>query len=328
MWTTYQTMLGVYIQSIKMMVAPDPSGKQLQALLVHAMESVLNGMLITDRTGHIIWANEAIRKMSGYSKAETLGKTARLFSSGKHGIEFYQVLWETILSGNPWQGEITERHRNGSLYTVNQTITPLLDKKGDITHFIACQNKVCMPDYEEQTIHRLAYYDDLTSLPNRRLFFDLLNHAIDHARFEHHNLALMFIDLDHFKSINDTLGHTGGDQLLVAVAERLRLSIRKMDAVARLGGDEFVVLISTLDDPAIAGELAQKIITKISQSYMLEAGRAEIGASIGISLFPHDCESAELLLHYADAAMYCAKESGRNCYRYFNPNSICRFPAA
>ncbi len=290
-----------------------------QALLIQAMEIAANSILITDRTGCIVWANDAVCRMSGYSKEQAIGQTPRLFNSGKQYPEFYRILWETILSGQPWQGEIIDRHRNGTLYTVHQVITPLLDSGGNVTHFLCCQHNVGARYHEEKEIRRLAYYDSLTGLPNRKLFLDLLERAIEHARVEHRLIALMFIDLDRFKPVNDVHGHAVGDQLLIAVAERLRSIVRKTDTVARLGGDEFVIVLPNLDDPAVASELAQKLIGKISQTYLLKEKKIEISASIGISLFPKDGESGATLLNCADAAMYSAKAEGQGRYRIFDP---------
>jgi len=287
-------------------------------LLVRALEAASNGMLIAERSGQIVWVNDAICQMSGYSKEELIGKTPRMFNSGKHTREFYKVLWETILSGNTWKGEITERHRDGNLYTVSQVITPILDEARNTTHFVACHHNVILPNDEELEVRRLAHYDDLTKLPNRRLLFELLDRAIDHASAEHGRLAVMFIDLDRFKQVNDAFGHATGDNLLYAVAERLRSAIRNTDVVERLGGDEFVVLITDLANPRVAADLAQKMIDKICQTFMLNLGKVDIGASVGISLFPEDGESGERLIACADSAMYVAKESGKNCFRFFD----------
>lgn len=292
---------------------------QQNAWLAAALESAANAILITDDKGCIVWLNHACTQLTGYSKDESIGQTPHLWSSGKQAPEFYQSLWETIHAGQPWQGELVERRQNGSLYVVNQVITPLLDDAGQITHYIAIQNDITARNHEEKKIHQLAYHDFLTGLPNRALFLDRLTHAMTAAHEQHKPLVLMFIDLNGFKKINDTLGHAVGDLLLVAVAERLRAAIRQTDTVARLGGDEFTILLTDVDGPEVASALAEKLVSLISQPFMLEHKRVETSISIGISLYPHDAQSADDLLNKADIAMYQAKTHPEMAYVFFDP---------
>lgn len=293
-----------------------------QKLLIKALESATTGIFVAERNGCIIWVNNAFCQLSGYSPEAAIGQTPNILNSGKQRPEFYRVLWETILSGRPWQGEIVERHKNGNLYTVHQAITPLFDDTGNITHFIACHHGIRSRRQEEEEIRRLAYYDNLTNLPNRKLLIDLINRAIDHAHLDKSTLALMFLDLDHFKPINDELGHAMGDRLLVAVAERLRSTVRKTDTVARLGGDEFIILLTDMGNVSIADELARKLIARIAEPYMIDGKKLEISVSIGISLFPRDGDSSEVLLSCADTAMYAAKAEGHNRARFFDPSFV------
>ena len=206
-------------------------------------------------------------------------------------------------------------------------ITPLLDESGQVTHFVAIQHDVTASTREREAIHRLAFHDSLTGLPNRVSFLESLGLAIARAAAEHRILALLYLDLDDFKPINDAMGHAAGDELLIAVAERLRGAVRKTDAVARLGGDEFAVLLSDVEHPDLAGVLAGKLVDRIGQPYMLSGRRIQVGASIGISLYPRDGETVDALLSHADAAMYAAKAGGRRRYRFFDPGQAA-VPAA
>jgi diguanylate cyclase len=298
-----------------------------QPLLARALEAAANAVFIADHGGRIVWVNDAFCRLSGYGRDEAVGRTPGLLKSGRHSPDFYRELWETILAGRAWQGELVERRRDGSLWTASQVITPLLDETGAVTHFVAIQHDVTASTQEREAIHRLAFHDSLTGLPNRVSFLESLGQALARAAAEHRILALLYLDLDDFKPVNDAMGHAAGDELLIAVAERLRGAVRKTDAVARLGGDEFAVLVSDVEHPDLAGALAGKLVERIGQPYMLNGRRIAVGASIGISLYPCDGTTIDDLLSHADAAMYAAKASGRRRYRFFDP-SLGTAPAA
>jgi len=300
--------------------------KQDQRLLVRALEAATNAILITDRTGRIVWVNEAFCRLSGYPRQEMLGQTPHLLYSGRQSPSFYQDLWQTILAGQPWQGELVERRKDGGFYTVNQVITPLLDPGGAITHFLAIQHCLTVADQERAQMRRLAYHDGLTGLPNRTLFLELLHQAINHAAHTQQLFALMFLDLDRFKAINDTLGHACGDKLLIAVAERLSRAVRKSDVVARLSGDEFAILITHLEQAEVVEALAGQLVASIDRPFGIDEHALEIHISIGISLYPRDGQSAEELLSRADAAMYQAKAAGGCAYRFCQSNEPCSGP--
>lgn len=285
--------------------------------IIEAISQAANGILITDFKGHIVWANKAFFQLSGYSPADIIGRTPSILNSGKQSPEFYKLLWESILSGKPWQGEIIERHRDGTFYFVHQVITPICDKDGNIINFIACQHAISAQKKEQQELYYLAHYDSLTKLPNRKLFFDILNCMIEYARQGKRLLAVMFLDMDAFKPVNDRYGHAIGDELLVAVAERLRSAVRKSDTVSRLAGDEFVILLGDLDNIKVVEHLASKLINQIAQPYMIAGNQIEISVSIGITIFPNDADTADELLKAADAAMYLAKSAGKNCMNFF-----------
>ena len=274
-----------------------------------------------------MWVNDAFCRLSGYARDEAIGRTPGLLKSGKQSPDFYRDLWQTILAGRTWQGEVVERRRDGSLWTASQVITPLLDEAGQVTHFVAIQHDVTTSSQEREAMERLAFHDSLTGLPNRASLFDTLGRAVAPAAAESRQLALLYLDLDDFKSVNDALGHAAGDELLIAVAERLRGAVRKTDVVARLGGDEFAVLLADVEHPDVAGALAGKLVDRIGQPYMLHRRRIRVGASIGISLYPRDGATVDALLNHADAAMYAAKASGRGQYRFFDPDQAAD-PAA
>ena len=287
-----------------------------QQVLARAWDAATNPVLITERTGCIVWINNAFCRLSGYSKPELVGKTPHLLSSGRQSSTFYRDLWLTILAGLPWQGEMVERRKDGASCTVNQIITPVLDPHGVVTHFIAILHNFKVTDEERANMQQLAFHDALTGLPNRSLFLNLLNQAINHATKHQQPLALMFIDLDHFKSVNDTLGHACGDKLLVAVAERLGQSVRRSDVVARLSGDEFAILITCMEQADQLEALANKLIAAIGEPFMIDAHRVNTAISVGISLFPANGASVEGLLEQADGAMYLAKRAGGNACRF------------
>lgn len=285
-------------------------------LLAAALETASNAVFITNRSGHIQWLNDAFTRMSGYSRAEAIGQTPKLLNSGKHDTAYYQMLWSTILAGEPWVSETIERHKDGHLYTVQQAITPIHDDSGQISHFISIHEDITTKKITEERIRHLAQYDALTSLPNRALFFEHLQQACSLAKRKQHLLGLLFLDLDGFKAINDTLGHHAGDLLLKGVAKRLRKCVRTSDIVARLGGDEFTVILPEITGKTEAVVVAEKIIAALGKPFRLEGHDANIGASIGIALYHSDDLEPDNLLKLADSAMYEAKKQGKNTYRF------------
>jgi diguanylate cyclase (GGDEF)-like protein/PAS domain S-box-containing protein len=283
-----------------------------QDLLANALSSIADAVFITDRAGRIVWTNEAFSRLSGYAAHEALGRSPAMLKSGRQDAEFYRELWQTILAGGVWRGKVVERRKDGSLHTVDETITPLCDAAGNITHFVATLNDVTLRKKEGDREHFLAYHDSLTGLPNRALVLRLLEQALAHCARSGRRLAVLFVDLDHFKSVNDTLGHQLGDLLLVAAAERLRASVRKSDVVGRLAGDEFTVIQTDLVDSRPARALARTLVQALGRPFMLKDREVQAGASVGVSIYPDDGASPEELLQRADLAMYRAKEQGRN----------------
>jgi diguanylate cyclase (GGDEF)-like protein/PAS domain S-box-containing protein len=252
--------------------------------------------------------------ISGYSAQEIMDSTPHLFSSGSYEKAFWEDMWRDILDGKVWNGDVLNRRKDGALYSVLQSITPMYDEEGNVSHFLCLQQDVSEKKELEQKIEYLAYHDILTGLPNRTLFNDRMNQAITQAKRDHAEFSLLFVDLDGFKDVNDMHGHAAGDQLLQMVAERLRSCVREGDTVARLGGDEFIVLLRDVSDHAGLMNITQKIIERIADRYELGDAIANVTASIGISRYPHDAVLAEKLLTCADEAMYAAKHGGKNRY--------------
>jgi diguanylate cyclase (GGDEF)-like protein/PAS domain S-box-containing protein len=295
-------------------------------LLARALESIANSIFITDAEGHIVWANAAFSRLSGYPVREVMGRTPSFLKSGQQDRAFYAALWQTVRAGRVWQAEVVERHRDGSLYAVDEIITPLVDAHGRVSHFIAIQHDITQRRLQAQQDHHLANHDVLTGLPNRLCFEGALRQALAGARREQRTLSLLYIDLDHFKPINDSLGHLAGDLLLVMVAARMRSMIRGSDMVARLGGDEFGVLLHDQGDATLAATLAAKLIAAISQPYALQDRDVVIGASVGVARFPLHGDSPGMLLERADAAMYRAKAAGGNACRSASPEAEHTMP--
>lgn len=294
------------------------SDNSQQHLLAQALAATANAIFITDDAGRIVWTNDAFNRLSGYSQEDTIGRTPAILQSGKQSHSFYTEMWQTILGGKIWQGEVIDQKKDGSLYTVDEIITPLFNDEGTITHFIAIQHDISQRKKESERDHHLAYHDVLTNLPNRTHFLGMQQQAISHAKRTQHMLATLFLDLDKFKPVNDKLGHHTGDQLLSAVAERLRSAVRQGDIVARFGGDEFAILLTDLPDREVATVLAQKLIDTLSRPFVLRGQKINIGASIGIAVYPDDGENPETLLMNADKAMYQAKCHGGSNYQLYD----------
>ncbi len=291
--------------------------QQLLHLQGTAMASIAHAVFITDCNGRIKWVNKAFTRLSGYPAEEVYGQTPCLLKSGKHDTSFYQSIWQTILSGEVWRGEIVNRRKDGGLYTVQQTITPLRDIQGKVFRFVAIHEDITDKKQSEAHIHYMAYYDTLTNLPNRSLFYDRLQQELVHAHRNGRMLAVMFLDLDRFKVINDTLGHTYGDLVLKAIAERLKGCVRKSDTISRWGGDEFIFIITNITQPQDVAFIAHKIFNEMSSPFQLEERELYITPTIGIAVYPLDASDAENLIKKADTAMYHGKERGRNTFKFY-----------
>jgi diguanylate cyclase (GGDEF)-like protein/PAS domain S-box-containing protein len=275
------------------------------------------GMIITDSAGIILKINRAFTKITGYYAADVIGKTPRVLQSGLHDDVFYDLLWESINSTGEWKGEIWNKRKNGEIYPEWLTITAVKSHDDDVvvTHYVGTLLDITERKNHENQIHKLAFYDSLTDLPNRRLLTERLKQSISIERRANKQLAVMMMDLDRFKAVNDTFGHAAGDELLKQVAVRIKSHLRENDTVARLGGDEFVVVLADVHNQKDATHVAYLLIKNLMESFILgQNNQVEIGASIGISFFPQDGEDGEILMNKADIALYQAKRNGRCCF--------------
>ena len=282
------------------------------------------GMIITDIHERILRVNAACIDITGYTAQEAVGQTPRLFSSERHDAAFYQDMWSSINATGAWKGEIWNRRKNGEVYPQWLTISAVTGVDGAITHYVASFIDISQRKAAEDKIRNLAFYDPLTHLPNRRLLLDRLQQAMHASARNANGGALLFIDLDSFKTLNDTLGHDKGDLLLTSVARRLNATVRRNDTVARLGGDEFVIMMEGLsliatDAAAQARLVAEKILDTFDQPHDLAGLAYHSTACIGIALFAQQSVSVDELLKHADLAMYQAKTSGRATLRFFDP---------
>jgi len=276
-------------------------------------------MVITDANNIILQVNQAFTKSTGYAKEEAVGQRINLLKSGRHGEAFYKAMWETIERTGTWQGEIWDQRKNGEIYPKWLIISVVRGDDGAITHYVGTHIDITERKAAEEQIKQLAFYDPLTQLPNRRLLHERLKHGIDVERRDGKQLALLMLDLDRFKSVNDSLGHLAGDELLQQVAKRITNRLREVDMVARLGGDEFIVLLEDIAHPEDAARVAEDIIADLSRPFCVDQGEdIQISASIGISLYPQHGGNPELLMDHADTALYQAKDAGRSCFAYFS----------
>lgn len=288
------------------------------AALVYQNSS--EAMMITDEQDRIISINQAFTDCTGYTLAEVLGKNPRILNSGKQSPAFYKAMWQALNSTGSWQGEIHNRRKNSEIYVEWVVINTVFNPDGSVHRRVALFSDVTEKKKTAELIWFQANYDPLTHLPNRRLFIDRLQQELIKAERDQQTLGLLFVDLDRFKEVNDGLGHSMGDQLLVQVAQRLCACVRKADTVARLGGDEFTVIISELTDMRYAETIARNILNALSQPFTLGSSQAYVSASIGIAFSPTDASQVEDLIRFADQAMYAAKNKGRNLYCQFTPD--------
>ncbi len=290
------------------------------AKLSSAIEQAADSILITDSGGVIEYVNAGFEETTGFARDEALGQTANILKSGMMDKDFYRRMWETVARGDVFRDIVINRKKDGTVYYEEKTITPLVDAEGSISHFVSSGKDITERMRTQEQLQYLAYHDVLTDLPNRTLFMDRLSQAITHAAREGGLLALLFMDLDNFKVINDSLGHPAGDQLLQELATRLRSGLREGDTVARLSGDEFAVLLGNLASAEDVAPIARKILDRICAPFATEGRELIVTTSIGVALFPNDGTEPSVLLKNADIAMYRAKDKGRNNYRFYTPD--------
>ena len=290
--------------------------EQLQVLW-QAVEQSPTSILITDRAACIEYVNPAFTRESGYEAAEVLGHNPRLLKSGLTDPAVFRAMWDQVARGEPWVGELINRRKNGETYWEEAHIAPVKDDGGEISRYVAVKLNITERKEAHERLAYMANHDVLTDLPNRVLFFERVDQALALARRNGTRLALLFIDLDKFKPVNDTWGHAVGDQLLQAVARRLTGRLRDADTVGRIGGDEFVILLNEVGEEDDAAQVADELRLSLAQPFDLAGLTLSISASIGIALFPDHGQDAIELAHHADDAMYQAKQAGGDGLRLF-----------
>ncbi|MDO9281114.1 MAG: diguanylate cyclase, partial [Methylotenera sp.] len=293
---------------------------QIAATTFDSQES----LMVTDVNRMILRVNQSFSNITGYSAEEVIGQPSSMFRSGRQDEDFYKVMWDNINRNGGWQGEVLNRRKNGEIYPGFLSISAVKNEQGLVTNYVSTLSDITESKAAADEIQSLAFYDPLTGLPNRRLLLDRLNQALVVSARSSKGGALLFLDLDHFKTLNDTLGHDIGDKLLQEVANRLLTCVREGDTVARLGGDEFVVMLEDLSEQSIEAatqveHIGHKILTALNQPYQLDIHEHHSTPSIGIALFSDHGETQEELLKHADIAMYQAKKAGRNTLRFFDP---------
>jgi len=293
------------------------AGEESLRLAASVYETSSEGIMITDADNWIIAINPAFTKITGYVIDEVIGKNPRTFSSGRHDEAFFQAMWHEMSTTGQWQGEIWDRRKNGEVYPKWLTINTIFNEDGLVQRRVAMFTDITQKREAEQLIWHQANFDFLTALPNRQMFHDRLDQEIKKSNRTGRSLALLFIDLDRFKEVNDTLGHDMGDAMLKEVALRLSNCVRETDTVSRLGGDEFTIILGELDDHGSVERVAQDILSMMSEVFHLGNEVVYVSASIGITFYPDDAITNETLLTSADQAMYAAKQMGRNRYHYF-----------
>lgn len=288
-------------------------------LTAKVFSNTLEGIAITDVAGNIIEVNEAFCKITGYERQELLGINPRILQSGHQSHQFYEAMWQEILSNGHWAGEVWNRKKDGEIFAEWLSISAITDDQGQITHYAGISSDITLIKHHERQLERIAHFDALTGIPNRALLADRMKQAIARTAREQNMMAICYLDLDGFKPINDTLGHEAGDRVLIEIAQRIQRTIRGGDTVARLGGDEFVVLLLGLERGEECSLTLKRLLAAISEPIEQLLRPVGVSASIGVSIYPLDDEDADTLLRHADQAMYVAKQSGKNRFHIYDP---------
>ncbi|MET0048942.1 MAG: EAL domain-containing protein [Sedimenticola sp.] len=281
-------------------------------------QSTLEGVIITDADSKIVDVNNAFENITGYTREEVIGQNPRILQSDRHDSDFYYQLWHSLSASGQWRGEIWNRRKNGEIFPEWLNISSISDSKGKVTNYIGVFSDITSIKRSEEKLDHLAHHDPLTDLPNRLLFNSHLEQTIKHARRNNSVFAVLFMDLDRFKNINDSLGHKAGDQLLQQLAIRLKDTVRVDDIVARISGDEFVILLEDIGNAENTAIAVEKIMTIFNQPFELDKHEIRVTSSVGITLYPDNGDNVSSLLRNADAAMYRAKDEGRNTYQFYN----------
>ena len=308
-------MFGIFAQTT---VNRQEQARQQLLLAGAVLQHSNDAILVTDAEIGIVDVNPAFEKTTGFTRDEVLGKKLRLLSFGEHDDEFQQAFWEQLTGTGSWEGEILDRRKSGEVYPKWMSVTTIRDSAGQVSHYVASSRDISEIKATEKRLEHLAHYDTLSGLPNRSLLLVRLEQALSLAHRNHWTLAVIFIDLDHFKEVNDSLGHSTGDRLLTEVGKRLRHCVRESDTVARLGGDEFVIVLDNVANPGVVSEVLGKLKDTLGRPVSLDGYELFVTASMGISLYPEDGRDAEMLLRNADSAMYHVKREGRNHWGFYS----------
>jgi diguanylate cyclase (GGDEF)-like protein/PAS domain S-box-containing protein len=287
----------------------------------HVFESSHEGIMVVSPDRKITKTNPAFTRITGYTAEEVIGESPRMLSSGRHDVGFYAGIWQTLAQEGVWRGEVWNRRKTGEIYAEQLSISVVLDAAGAVQHYIGLFWDLTQIKAHEAELDHVAHYDPLTGSPNRRLLTERLEQAIERAQRSHHTLAVCLLDLDGFKHINDRYGQTAGDRMLVGVANNLKLVLRDDDTLARLGGDEFVLLLSNLSSAEDIALILDRVQNVIGKPINIGGELLSVSASIGVSLYPQDNSTPDVLLRHADQAMFLAKEAGKNRYQLFDPES-------
>jgi diguanylate cyclase (GGDEF)-like protein/PAS domain S-box-containing protein len=292
--------------------------REQTSLYVKAFEATAHAIVVTDVQGTILSVNQAFTTLTGYSREEAVGSNPKILQSGRHDKAFYRAMWTSVLTTGHWHGDVWDRHKGGNVYSKYLSISAIKNSVGETTNFIGIFYDNSERKTIEERLQHLAHYDALTGLPNRSLLRDRMEQAVERAIRLETKVAMLYLDLDHFKDINDTMGHGTGDALLKAVAQRMKTCVRGVDTIARLGGDEFVVLVPDINNAGDVDTVAEKLMTALMQPYIIEGQSVLSTPSIGISIYPDDGRQMDDLMKHADTAMYKAKQSGRGNFKFFN----------
>jgi diguanylate cyclase (GGDEF)-like protein/PAS domain S-box-containing protein len=307
-----------YIVSVIEDITERKRAEEQLKLASEAIAATAEGIVIADAERRIVSVNRAFTRITGYEPHEVIGGTADMLGSAREDGPLHSEIWEELARSGHWQGEIWNRRKNGEAYAELMTISAVKDGAGRATHYVAVFNDISPLKQYEARLEYLAHHDALTGMPTRALLRDRVEVAIGHAARDGVHLALLFVDLDRFKLINDSMGHEVGDHLLQAVSLRLKETLRESDTVSRHGGDEFLVLLPSLPSVQDAGRVAEKVIEQIAVPFELDDREVIITSSIGIAVYPENGRDLDMLLRNADAAMYAAKQAGRNRYLYYS----------
>lgn len=289
----------------------DQNAARSNRLWAATLDAASEGMMVTDHRGNILLVNRAYTEITGYPADEVIGCNPRVLQSGVHDEKFYAAMWQALDKTGKWRGEICNRRKDGTLYPSWVSISAITNDAGEVTNYLGVFSDISIVRAAQQQLAHLAHHDPLTDLPNRLLLTERIQHAIEMAHRAKKRFALLFVDLDRFKQINDAYGHDTGDEVLKTVAQRMRCSVRAADTVARLGGDEFIVLLENMKNDDCATRVANKILGNIADAEIKGEPDIELSASIGIALYPDDGVEVDTLLRKADSAMYRSKTRGR-----------------